>query len=130
MINVSVHDAIEHANVAFKYARALEAWKNGGPLPSIFGNEGQWEESKRLCQSFIFKIHIRLPDQEPWSARTPAAARKSDSYLVYSRHFLYPDHYQLISIMMPARPGWVRSSVTCSAASCLTPCWGADVNPA
>jgi len=110
MIKVSVHEAIECSAVARKYANALQAWKNGGPLPSVFGNEGQWEDSRRLRDSFVFKIHIRLPDEKPWSAKKPAAARKSNNYLVYARHFLYPDKYQLISIMTPNAHELARTS--------------------
>ena len=76
----------------------------------MFGNEGQWEESGRLRDSFVFKIHIRLPGENPWTARFPAAARKSDNYLVYSRHFLYPDRYELISIMTPNAHELARTS--------------------
>ncbi|EFO2900427.1 type II toxin-antitoxin system YafO family toxin, partial [Escherichia coli] len=86
------------------------SWKNGGSLPSVFGNEGQWEDSGRLRDSFVFKIHIRLPDEQPWPAKLPAASRKSNSYLVYSRHFLYPDKYQLISIMTPNAHELARTS--------------------
>lgn len=110
MIKVSVHNDIELPAVARKYAQALQSWKNGGPLPSVFGNEGQWEDSGRLRDSFVFKIHIRLPDEKPWPAKLPAAARKSNSYLVYSRHFLYPDKYQLISIMTPNAHELARTS--------------------
>lgn len=84
--------------------------ENGGPLPKEFGNEGQRENSGRLRDSFVFKIHIRLPDEKPWPAKLPATARKSDSYLVYSRHFLYPDKYPLISIMTPNAHELARTS--------------------
>ncbi|CAI2469608.1 mRNA interferase YafO [Serratia ficaria] len=110
MIQVSIHKDIELLEVAKQYARVLQNWKNGGALPTIFGNEGQWEDNKRLCDSYIFKIHIKLPNEEPWSKKIPAAARKSNSYLVYSRHFLYPDKYQLISIMTPNAHELARTS--------------------
>lgn len=110
MIKVSVHKDIELPAVAREYALMLQGWKEKGVLPSVFGNEGQWEDSGRLRDSFVFKIHIRLPDEKPWPAKMAGAARKSNSYLVYSRHFLYPDRYQLISIMTPNAHELARTS--------------------
>lgn len=55
MIKVSVHNDIELPAVARKYAHALQSWKNGGSLPSVFGNEGQWEDSGRLRDSFVLR---------------------------------------------------------------------------
>ncbi|HGG7041759.1 TPA: type II toxin-antitoxin system YafO family toxin [Salmonella enterica] len=110
MIHVSVHPDIEFSDVAGKYADALQIWKNGGDLPPVFGNEGQWEESGRLRDSFVFKIHIRLPEEPEWPSRTPGAARKSNSYLVYSRHYLYPNRLQVISIMSPNAHEMARTS--------------------
>ncbi|HBK4690044.1 type II toxin-antitoxin system YafO family toxin [Serratia ureilytica] len=112
MIKVSIHQDIEFYDIAEQYAHVLQNWKNGGALPTVFGNEGQWEDNKRLMDSFIFKIHIKLPNEAPWSKKMPAAARKSNSYLVYSRHFLYPDQYQLISIMTPNAHELARTSYT------------------
>lgn len=110
MINVSVHKDIELPAVAREYAVMLQEWKNKGVLPPVFGNEGQWEDNGRLRDSYVFKIHIRLPDEKPWPAKLSAPARKSNSYLVYTRHFLYPDKYQLISIMTPNAHELARTS--------------------
>ena len=101
MITVSVHAAVEYPHIAKCYAALLQEWKNGGPLAGWLGNEGEWEENARLRGSFVSKIHIRLPDEPSWPPSMPSAARKSDSYLVYTRHFLHPDRYQIISIMSP-----------------------------
>lgn len=95
MITVSVHAAVEYPHIAKCYAALLQEWKNGGPLSGWLGNEGEWEENARLRGSFVSKIHIRLPDEPSWPPSMPSAARKSDSYLVYTRHFLHPDRYQI-----------------------------------
>ncbi|WP_071933821.1 type II toxin-antitoxin system YafO family toxin [Xenorhabdus hominickii] len=54
---------------------------------AIFGDEGRREDHASLCASFVFKIHIKLPDEEPWLAKIPVAARKNNSYLVYTHVF-------------------------------------------
>lgn len=110
MIKVSVHKDIELPAVAREYAVMLQEWKSKGVLPPVFGNEGQWEDNGRLRDSYVFKIHIRLPDEKPWPAKLSASARKSNSYLVYTRHFLEPDKYQLISIMTPNAHELARTS--------------------
>lgn len=110
MINVSVHKDIELPSVAHEYALFLQEWKSKGVLPPVFGNEGQWENNGRLRDSYVFKIHIRLPNENSWPSRLSAPARKSDNYLVYTRHFLYPDKYQLISIMAPNAHELARTS--------------------
>lgn len=110
MIKVSIHGEVEFPTVAGEYAKLLRLWKSEGLLPPVFGNEGAWEGHGRLNTSFVFKIHILLPGEKVWSARLPAAARKSNSYLVYSRHWLDPDHYQVISIMSPDAHEMARTS--------------------
>ncbi|MDE9589281.1 type II toxin-antitoxin system YafO family toxin [Xenorhabdus bovienii] len=110
MVTVSIHKNIELPAVARKYAHLLKDWKNGGLRPDIFGDEGRWEDHASLCASFVFKIHIKLPDEEPWPAKMPVAARKSNSYLVYTRHWCEPEKYQLISIMTPNAHELARTS--------------------
>ncbi|HGV3470642.1 MULTISPECIES: type II toxin-antitoxin system YafO family toxin [Klebsiella] len=110
MLKVTIHNDIELPAIAREYAKAFLSWKNGGPLPLEFGNEGQWEDSGRLRDSYVFKIHIHLPGEKQWPAKLPQAGRKSNSYLVYSRHFLYPDKYQIISIMTPNAHELARTS--------------------
>ena len=80
MITVSAHPKVEHLEIAALYVQALEQWKNGGPLPPEFGSEGQWEDNRKLCDSFVYKIHIHLPDDPPWPPRLAVASRKSDNY--------------------------------------------------
>lgn len=101
MVRVSVHKDVELPEIAAQYAQVLEIWKKHHTLPDFFGNEGQWEENRRLCDSYVYKIHIQLPDQPAWKPHTPQAARKSNHYLVYSWHWLDDDRYQVISIMSP-----------------------------
>ncbi|HDL8336707.1 TPA: type II toxin-antitoxin system YafO family toxin [Yersinia enterocolitica] len=126
MITVSAHPKVEHLEIAALYVQALEQWnngtmeqwnngtmeqwKNGGPLPPEFGSEGQWEDNRKLCDSFVYKIHIHLPDDPPWPPRLAVASRKSDNYLVYARHWLDPNKYQLISIMSPEAHALARTS--------------------
>jgi len=110
VITVSIHNDIELPAVARQYARLLQDWKNGGLQPVIFGDEGRWEEHASLCASFVFKVHIKLPGETVWPAKMPVAARKSNSYLVYTRHWCEPDKYQLISIMTPNAHELARTS--------------------
>lgn len=58
---VSIHKDVEYQDIAKVYGKALENWLNTGILPDRFGNEGQWEDNARLCGSFVYKLHIRLP---------------------------------------------------------------------
>lgn len=97
----SLHADIEHQSVAGGYLKLFREWKVNGALPDVFGNEGRWEDSPSLCNSHVYKIHIKLPWEKPWQNRTPQIDRKSNSYLVYSRHWLDTESYQLISIMTP-----------------------------
>ncbi|NHB93643.1 type II toxin-antitoxin system YafO family toxin [Photorhabdus cinerea] len=110
MIHVSIHKDIEIPTVARQYAKILQDWKNGGSLPAIFGDEGRWEDHASLCQSYVFKIHIKLPGETPWPGHLPPAARKSNSYLVYTRHWCDQSKYQIISIMSPNAHELARTS--------------------
>ncbi|MDZ7322935.1 type II toxin-antitoxin system YafO family toxin [Kosakonia sacchari] len=98
---VSVHADVEFPTVASSYAKALEAWKNTGALPDRFGSEGQWEHNSRLCDSYVYKIHIRLPSEAPWKRHKAQIDRHSNHYLVYSRHWMDYEDIQIISIMTP-----------------------------
>lgn len=44
---VTIHTDVEMPEVANKYAKAIENWKNTGILPDRFGSEGQWENNTR-----------------------------------------------------------------------------------
>lgn len=110
MITVSVYEGVEYPQEAQICAEALQKWKNGGSLPGYFGSEGSWEENKRLCDSFVFKVHIKTQKEGPWPPKTPQAARKSNSYLVYAKHWLEQDKWQIISIMTPNAHEMARTS--------------------
>ncbi|WP_072270981.1 type II toxin-antitoxin system YafO family toxin [Serratia marcescens] len=110
MVKVSIHHDSEFPEICELYAKDLQQWKEGGKLSNLLGNEGQWEENRKLCDSYVFKIHIRLPDEKAWSHEIPQAARKSNSYLVYTRHWLDPNRYQIISIMTPNAHELARTS--------------------
>ncbi|ELY3467202.1 type II toxin-antitoxin system YafO family toxin [Cronobacter universalis] len=99
--SVSVHKDIELPAIATSYAKALENWKNTEVLPDRFGSEGQWEHNSRLCDSFVYKIHIRLPSEAPWKRSKAQIDRHSNHYLVYSIHWMDHQNIQLISIMTP-----------------------------
>lgn len=53
------------AQRSYQYAGILEEWKNGAPIPAIFGGEAKWEDNKRLENSFVYRIHIRLLNEKP-----------------------------------------------------------------
>lgn len=110
MIKVSIHPHVEHKDIADKLAVLLENWKNGENLPAIFGDEGRWEEHPSLCSSFVYKIHIKPPSDIPWNEKIPIAERKSDSYLVYTKHWLDEERYQIISIMSPNAHALAKTS--------------------
>lgn len=101
MVKVSIHSELEYFDICRQYAMDLQEWKSKGKLSNILGNEGQWEDNRRLCDSYVYKMHIRLPHESSWSLNIPQAARKSNSYLVYAHHWLDREHYQIISIMTP-----------------------------
>ncbi|MEM8182389.1 type II toxin-antitoxin system YafO family toxin [Morganella morganii subsp. sibonii] len=98
---VSVHSDVEMPDIANSYAKALEAWKNSQILPDHFGNESQWESNPRLCDSFVYKLHIRLPSEPGWKKNKAQIDRHSNHYLVFSRHWLDYDNIQIISVMSP-----------------------------
>ncbi|MEH4726804.1 type II toxin-antitoxin system YafO family toxin [Escherichia coli] len=98
---VSIHKDVEYQDIAKVYGKALENWLNTGVLPDRFGNEGQWEDNARLCGSFVYKLHIRLPSEPPWKKSKAQIDRTSNIYLVYTRHWMDYDNIQIISIMAP-----------------------------
>ncbi|WP_368910893.1 type II toxin-antitoxin system YafO family toxin [Proteus vulgaris] len=98
---VNIHADVKMPEVANKYAKAIENGKNTGILPDRFGNEGQWEGNARLCGSFVYKLHIRLPSEPSWKKTKPQIDRHSNHYLVFSRHWLNYDNIQIIGIMSP-----------------------------
>lgn len=110
MVKVSIYGKIEFPAVAEKYAKLLKNWKEEGVLPSVFGYEGAWEQSGPLVASYVSKIHIRLPEEKPWPKEMPAPARKSNSYLVYARHWADANNYHIISIMSPDAHRMARTS--------------------
>ncbi|EEW2300101.1 type II toxin-antitoxin system YafO family toxin [Escherichia coli] len=99
--NVSIHQDVEYQDVAKYYGKALEDWLNTGILPDRFGNEGQWEDNPRLCNSFVYKLHIKLPSEKPWKKNKAQIDRTSNVYLVYTRHWMDYGRIQIISIMAP-----------------------------
>lgn len=98
---VTLHNDIEHKDIAEVFRQALEDWLNSGVLPEIFGNYGAWESNAALCLSFVYKMHIKMPPEKPWKKSTPQMDRKSNSYLVFSRHWTDFNNIQIISIMSP-----------------------------
>ncbi|WP_311752118.1 type II toxin-antitoxin system YafO family toxin [Proteus columbae] len=70
-------------------------------MSNYLGANGRWENNAKLCQSLISKIHIRMPLEPEWNKKTPQIQRKSNHYLVYCQHCLYPNKYQIIAIMSP-----------------------------
>lgn len=101
MVAISIHKDVEHPDIASEYASKLKNLKNNGVLSPYIGCEGMWEGNKGLCKSFVYKIHIRLPDDGGWPKDWPKAKRKSNNYLVYARHWLDVERYEVISIMSP-----------------------------
>ncbi|ADU72612.1 type II toxin-antitoxin system YafO family toxin [Pantoea sp. At-9b] len=98
---VSIHKDVEFQQIAKPYAKALQDWKNNGVLPDRFGSEGQWEHNARLCDSHVYKIHIRLPAEQAWPKNRAQIDRTSDHYLVYTKHWMSEERIQIISIMSP-----------------------------
>lgn len=101
MTQISIHPDIEHKTIANEYAHLLKLWKEDNILSNYLGTNGRWENNAKLCQSLISKIHIRMPLEPGWNKKTPQIQRKSNHYLVYCQHWLYPNRYQIIAIMSP-----------------------------
>lgn len=101
MIEISIHPDIENKTIANEYAKLLKLWKEKKVLSCYLGADGKWENSAKLCQSLISKIHIRIPNEPKWHENMPQIQRKSNYYLVYCQHWLYPNRYQIIAIMSP-----------------------------
>ncbi|WP_038162790.1 type II toxin-antitoxin system YafO family toxin [Trabulsiella guamensis] len=107
---VTIHKDVEFPETARAYGRALENWQNTGILPDRFGNDGQWEDNSRLCNSFVYKLHIRLPSEPAWKKSKAQIDRTSNSYLVYARHWMDYNKIQIISIMTPDAHEKARTS--------------------
>ncbi|MBG2709211.1 type II toxin-antitoxin system YafO family toxin [Proteus mirabilis] len=101
MTQISIHPDIEYKTIANEYANLLKLWKEDNVLSNYLGANGRWENNAKLCQSLISKIHIRMPLEPEWNKKTPQIQRKSNHYLVYCQHWLYPNRYQIIAIMSP-----------------------------
>ncbi|WP_033576291.1 type II toxin-antitoxin system YafO family toxin [Dickeya chrysanthemi] len=109
-VTVTVHPDVEFPDTAKQYAGLLQHWKCTGELPDMFGSEGRWEMNRRTMDSQIYKLHIRMPDEVPWKKHKAQIDRHSNHYLVYTRHWLDSDRYQVISIMSPNGHELARTS--------------------
>lgn len=69
MVKVSIHPDIEYKDIASDYATYLKLWKEDRIISGFLGSDGQWESNSRLCNSFVFKLHIRTPLEPQWNKK-------------------------------------------------------------
>ncbi len=84
-----------------KYAAKLSAALNGSSFSGYVGKFADFRNSAIARQSFIEKVHIRTPNEKPWDGETRQAVRVSDNFLVFCKHCMYDDYYQILAIITP-----------------------------
>ncbi|EAZ0391887.1 hypothetical protein BH017_02575 [Salmonella enterica] len=82
------------------YAIMLARFLSKTELSGWLGCWGGFERQSRNAEH-IHKLHIRVPDMEPWGAHVRQPDRKSDSFLLYSSHYMYEDYFLYLGILHP-----------------------------
>lgn len=74
----------------------------GNSRPDTMGNWGAFEENPRAMLAGIKKVHVAVSnaDFEHWRKKT-GQNRKSDNYLVYTKHDLEPDTFLILDFITP-----------------------------
>lgn len=98
---VTITPKYQNNAVYRKYAILLSKVLNCCGLSGYIGKFADFRRSAIARQSFIEKVHIRIPSEKPWSNHIRQANRVSDNFLVFCKHCLYDDYYQVIEIITP-----------------------------
>ncbi|WP_387693069.1 type II toxin-antitoxin system YafO family toxin [Photorhabdus sp. RM71S] len=69
-----------------KYASMLSKALDGSGLSGYIGKFADFRNSAIARQSFIEKVHIRVPGEKMWDEHIRQSARVSDSFLVFCKH--------------------------------------------
>ncbi|EAV6399735.1 hypothetical protein E8K60_09130 [Salmonella enterica] len=69
----------------------------------VTGYIGCWGgfERQSIRAAHIHKLHIKVPGESPWPANIRQSDRKSDSFLIYSSHYMYENYFLFIGIIHP-----------------------------
>ncbi|MDD9340068.1 MAG: type II toxin-antitoxin system YafO family toxin [Providencia heimbachae] len=84
-----------------QYAARLSDVLNGNAIHGYLGKLADFRNSGVARQSFIEKVHIRVPGEKPWGKSIRQEVRVSDNFLVFCKHCMYDDYYQVIAIITP-----------------------------
>lgn len=101
MAEVCIHPSIEGNSTVQGYARELSNYLNGVSLSGRLGKNGGFERNAAATTSGIMKIHIKVPGESHWASNIQQRDRTSNNYLVYARHWAYPQRFQIITIVTP-----------------------------
>lgn len=100
MAIVSITNSLASNNIFQYYAKSLSLVLNGESNSRI-GKLAGFERSSFARDSLIRKAHIKMPNEIPWGRNHRDAFRTSDNFLVFSQHYLHPEHYQILTIITP-----------------------------
>lgn len=107
-IVVTILPKYQDNQVYKKYALMLSKALNKKGLSGYIGKFADFRNSAIARQSFIEKVHIRVPGQDPWDKKVRQPDRVADNFLVFCKHCLYDNYYQIIEIITP--DGHARSN--------------------
>ncbi|AXD45366.1 hypothetical protein FPT84_25075 [Salmonella enterica] len=87
-----------------QYRHTRECWLyflQGGELAGWLGRNSIFERNKQAIKSGIFKMHVRLLNESPWTSRIRQPLRVCDNYLVYAQHWEIRNCYQIVALISP-----------------------------
>lgn len=76
--------------------------KEHNATTDTFGNDAVFTFPPYAVDAQLARIHIKLPDEQPWPPRTPDRQKKSNTYLVYAQYLWHPDRYSILALVTPA----------------------------
>lgn len=98
---VTITPQFKTNSVYQKYAAKLSAVLNDCSISGYVGKFADFRNSAIARQSFIEKVHIRTPNEKPWGKEIRQAVRVSDNFLVFCKHCIHDDYYQILAIITP-----------------------------
>ncbi|EAS8534066.1 hypothetical protein EHZ41_22380 [Salmonella enterica] len=101
MIAVSINSRLQHNKAIQTYARMLAQFLDRDELTGWLGRNSSFERNKQAIKSGVFKMHVRLLHEKPWSSHTRQPNRVCDSYLVYAQHWDIRNYYQVVALISP-----------------------------
>lgn len=80
----------------FKYC------KDNNASTSTFGNDSAFTFPPFAVEAQLYRFHIKLPNEQSWSANIADYKKTSNTYLVYAKHMWDDNRYSILAVVNPA----------------------------